>query len=142
MLTLKKVTPYNLRKLVSMTILAFSPIMSSCDKNDDAEVEQHDTVYTFSADDFSNIVPVDKIKASADSVQVRKIYMVPVGKEDQWMVLTARNINALTENVFKKAKEVSPSKVEGRGNIELKPGVINPADSVSLVEIGFTVNQR
>ncbi|MDR0427409.1 MAG: hypothetical protein LBH12_02275 [Dysgonamonadaceae bacterium] len=145
-----------------MVMLALMPIANSCNNEDPVEAEkerqkqecaakpgenfwndelnicQHDTKYMFSKYDFSNIMPTDKIKASADSAQVRNIYLVT---EEEWTNLADRNINNMINNVFKPAKKVS-LKVKGKGNLKFKLGVINPADSLWLVQFGFTVNQH
>jgi len=70
-----KILPYKLRRALPILGLAGATIaLNGCSK-DDEQITQHDTVYTWGCDKYSEIWPTDKINASADSVQVRFVIL-------------------------------------------------------------------
>jgi hypothetical protein len=135
--TLKIAVPYKLKKLgviVAFGVAGF--FMNGCDTNDDPQVLPHDTSYGFNAENFENIYPsTDKIKASADSVDVRTVYLVPEG---EWGGYVPGNTSIMIDKAIKPALDVS-LKVRLKGNFaRLKA---TEADSLFLVVNGATVNQ-
>ncbi|MDR0814735.1 MAG: hypothetical protein LBN37_03170 [Bacteroidales bacterium] len=131
---------YNFKKFIPMFMLALAPnAFNSCDKD---EVEYtgpyHDTTYTLSNIDNSNVYPPTKIKASADSVQVRNVYIVPVG---DFLNFPAINIGKMAD-YLKPIMEISP-KIKGKGNFIFEPGEATlSGDSLWYVQNGWTVNQK
>ena len=117
-------------------IVAAAIVLAGCKKDEDPVV-QHDTTYTFNKHDVSNINPTDKIKASADSIGVRYIYIVPTG---HFINFISHNVTYMITNNLKPAIAAAKGKGKGKGNFEFSPGVATAADSIWLVKQGWTVN--
>ena len=115
-------------------IVAAAIVLAGCKKDEDPVV-QHDTTYTFNKHDVSNINPTDKIKASADSIGVRYIYIVPTG---HFINLDAKNIAYMITNNLKPAIAAAG----GKGNFEFKPGAATVSDSIWLIKQGWTINAQ
>jgi len=116
--------------------VAATTVLAACKKKDEPIV-QHDTTYEFNQDNAFDVCTSSKIKASADSAQVRYVYLLTTGT---WVNFGSKNIPRMIDLWFKPAIEVSP-KVKGKGNFEFKPGIAAPADSLWFVQNGWTVNQ-
>jgi hypothetical protein len=115
-------------------------VFTACrkDKEDEKTPETHETSYYFDQDGCDDIVPTTKIKASADSVEVSNVYIVPRGTFESF---GKNNISNMKKNALEPAVDVSP-KVKGKGNLEFKPGVVLAEDSLWFVANGWTVNQK
>ena len=110
---MNKVMPYNIKKAYLMILLAMGlgAATTSCEK-DDPQPKHHNTTYTFNPDDYSQINPTDKIRASADSVLVDTVFLkVMDGTDAAW---ASRSINGVITYQLGPAFAVS-NKVYGKG---------------------------
>lgn len=137
----KKIMPYNLRKLSLLAMLAAMPAFTACEKDDEDVKPQHDTTYTFSPTDFSNVSPTTKIEASADSSQVRNVILEVTAGSMGLSAWDGAPMSFFINNKLKPAFAASP-KVKGKGNFKNANTMLSQADSLWLVQQGFTVNQN
>ena len=130
-------SPVDLNRLFKKLplVAAAAIVLAGCKKDEDPVV-QHDTTYTFNKNDGSNISP-NKIKASADSVEVRYIYLVPTGHFRNFI---SHNVTYMITNNLKPAIAAAKGKGKGKGNFEFNPEVATTTDSTWLVKQGWTVN--
>lgn len=86
-------------------------MFTSCSK--DHELEQHDTVYTFSRTNPNNLKNLEQIAASADSAEVRNIIFKVVyeSEQDTW---EGASMTRYYDNLLEYAFRVANGK--GRGN--------------------------
>ena len=148
---IKKIVPYNIRKILPMIgIAGASLMMGGCQKE---EQPTHDVELTFSNTDGSNIILIhpdetpltlsrevsDIIKYLDAQPDIRTIYLVP---KDNWSTREAIHISSLRDNVLSYPIDYSP-KVRGRGDFNFKLGEASkvPEDSLWYVKHGWTINE-
>ena len=148
---IKKIMPYNIRKILPMIgIAGASLMMGGCQKE---EQPTRDIELTFSNDDASNVVLIhpdetpmrlsrevsDIIKYLDAQPDIRTIYLVPY---DDWKLYQDHNVSGLRNNVLSYAIDYSP-KVRGRGDFNFKLGEASkvPEDSLWYVKHGWTINE-
>ena len=147
---IKKIMPYNIRKILPMIgIAGASLMMGGCQK----EQPTRDVELTFSNTDGSNIILIhpdetpltlsrevsDIIKYLDAQPDIRTIYLVP---NYDWRGVQSQGVTAIRNNVLSYAIDYSP-KVRGRGDFNFKLGEASkvPEDSLWYVEHGWTINE-
>ncbi len=129
---LKQTLPYKLKRIVPILGLAGASLFTACEEPD----PRHDTVYNWRFSDYGDILPPDKVVASADSALVRNVilqYDHPVG-EYCFDVYGRRAI----QQVIDATSPENRHKLRGRGQIRYMY-ITNPADSAWLVDFGYTI---
>ena len=148
---IKKIMPYNIRKILPMIgIAGASLMMGGCQKE---EQPTYDVELTFSRTESSNVILIhsdetplhlsrevsDIIKYLDAQPNIRTIYLVP---SDDWRTYNATGITAMRNNRLSYAIDYS-SKVRGKGdfNFELGEASKVPEDSLWYVKHGWTINE-
>jgi len=130
-----KVMPYNIKKVYLMILLAMGlgATMTSCDdKNDDPQPKHHNSTIVWGANDP---LPEDyNILAHTDSTLVDTLFFESDG-------LTWEGTGSTLIINYLEPKMNLSSKIRGKGNLN-RIGVRSEADSLQLVNWGFTVNQK
>ncbi|MDR2562847.1 MAG: hypothetical protein LBC98_02770 [Prevotellaceae bacterium] len=109
---LKKKIPYNFKKGLLMAMIG-GMAFQSC-KKDEEPIVQHDTTYSFSSRNYDNLENLNRVRASADSAQVRNIIFQVIPNNDGeefWGVTIANPVN----NAIKPAFEAANGKGKGKG---------------------------
>ncbi len=147
---IKKIVPYNIRKILPMIgIAGASLMMGGCQK----EQPTRDVELTFSLNDCSNVILIhpdetnynlsrevsDIIKYLDAQPDIRTIYLVP---KDNWRGVQAQSVTAIRNNILSYAIDYSP-KVRGRGDFNFELGAASkvPDDSLWYVKNGWTINE-
>ena len=147
---IKKIMPYNIRKILPMIgIAGASLMMGGCQK----EHPTRDVELTFSLNDCSNVILIhpdetnynlsrevsDIIKYLDAQPNIRTIYLVP---KDDWSGYQSSAILAVRNNLLSYPIDYSP-KVRGRGDFNFKLGEASkvPEDSLWYVKHGWTINE-
>ena len=73
----RKIIPYKLKRIIPMAAIAGATLIpnASCTK----EPPQHDTTYVWGYGNWKNVRPANRVAASADSVNVRYVYLLNDG---------------------------------------------------------------
>jgi hypothetical protein len=136
----EKIIPCKLKMLSIGAGLAAGTLFGSCQKNEDTPpIQQHDTEIYYVQGRHQDIAP-EVIKNHTDSSEVRHLYIVPVIPNSGSWTYDTDAITTLINKLLKPAMAVS-SKVKGKGPFYFENPVL-PADSLWLVQQGWTVNQR
>ena len=124
-------------------------LFAACDKSNEPsngannrnepEPQKHDTTLWFNYMGYDSIAP-ENIQRYLSDKNVSNIYLEPNQPID-FVNATTDYITALCERVFKPALNTNPERVHGRGNFLFYPGEALPADSLWLVQQGWTINQ-
>lgn len=147
---IKKIMPYNIRKILPMIgIAGASLMMGGCQK----EQPTRDVELRFTNSDYSNVIYIrpdetkfnlsreasDIIKYLDAQPDIRTIYLVPY---DDWSVVQSHGITAMRNNTLSYAINYSP-KVRGRGDFNFELGAASkvPEDSLWFVKNGWTINE-
>lgn len=143
---LKKILPYNIRRMIPMLglgALSMMP-MASCSDDD----EPHDIELTFMngvlpngnwGSDYS-AVQIDKIRKHLSDPHIRNIYLKVSEKNDFTDWKTKNDINFIKWDL-EQVINLAPDRIFGRGDFHFVSGVADPADSIWFVTHGWTVNQ-
>ena len=148
---IKKIMPYNIRKILPMIgIAGASLMMGGCQKE---EQPTYDVELTFSRSDASNVVLIhpdeeplhlsrevsDIIKYLDAQPNIRTIYLIP---NDNWSDYPSVLVSSVRNKVLSYAIDYS-SKVRGKGDFNFKLGEASkvPEDSLWYVKHGWTINE-
>ena len=148
---IKKIMPYNIRKILPMIgIAGASLMMGGCQKE---EQPTRDVELTFSKSEVSNVVLIhpddaplhisrevsDIIKYLDAQPNIRTIYLIP---KDNWSGYQSSGVSGVRNNFLSYAIDYSP-KVRGRGDFNFKLGEASkvPEDSLWYVKHGWTINE-
>jgi len=101
------------------------------------EPRQHDTIYTFTAWDFSQIANVEQIAASADSIEVRKI-IFKVMPANNNVEFGGVRLGQILEETLKPAFEAANKKGVGEGCL-LNVTDANQKSIAECKELGFEI---
>ena len=143
---IKKIMPYNIRKILPMIgIAGASLMMGGCQKE---EQPTHDV-----RSDVSNVVSIhpgeapfhlsrevsDIIKYLDAQPNIRTIYLIPNG---DWSGYQSGGVSAIRNNTLSYPIDYS-SKVRGKGDFNFKLGEASkvPEDSLWYVKHGWTINE-
>ena len=148
---IKKIMPYNIRKILPMIgIAGASLMMGGCQKE---EQPTRDVELTFSKSEVSNVVLIhpddaplhisrevsDIIKYLDAQPNIRTIYLIP---NDNWSDYPSVLVSSVRNKVLSYAIDYS-SKVRGKGDFNFKLGEASkvPEDSLWYVKHGWTINE-
>ena len=109
MKVMKKSFPYRIKGAL-LSVLGAGIMGASCNKTQ-TQVETHDTVYNFGRGRYSELLDLDQIRRSADSIEVRNI-IFQVRANDNW---SGENMPALLELGLQPAFDATKGKGKGRG---------------------------
>lgn len=130
---------YNIKHALPLLAIAGAGLMSSCDKDDEPNVPQHDVELKFFQDWYEE-VEIDIIKQHAADPNVRTIYLSVVNGGD-YTNFSTQNISNQRQ-FFTKRFQIAPNKIKGKGNFQFEPGVILKEDSLWYVKQGWTINKQ
>ena len=131
----KKVIPYKLKKMV-LPIMCAGLMGTACSKvASDHNIKQHDTYYYFDQDYWDELINLNQIKASADSIEVRYIiFKVLPDNNFAWI-----NMGIPFENAIAPAFDAAKGKGRGQGTFN---NVRNHPDNTTVEpiynELGYT----
>lgn len=103
------------------------------------EIEKHSVDLKWFFDYVEEVTP-ENIQKNLDDPTVDTVYLALVNGGD-FRHFDGNNIEAMRENFLGPRIEMGKGRVRGKGNFVFYPGVALPADSLWLVQQGWTVNQ-
>lgn len=117
---LKRISKYNIKKLIPMAMLALTPLANSCDKGEDPVKEPYDVTITFHIDDFEKMKDLPTIRKYAADDEVRTIYFEVVDAPNppsmgQWWGFT---METPIKNAIKPAFDAAEPKGRGKGTFK------------------------
>ena len=148
---MKMSVPYNLKKVLTLGLVASMPLFSGCNdpedptKPDNKPTKKHNVelVYGYSpSEDWQNISMDTLYKYNADPT-VDTIFMVP----EQYQQFNGLSTSALKicANKLRERHNVNPQKVLGKGDLELKEEAVqNNQEIVRFFAdtLGYNVSTR
>ena len=135
---LKQTLPYKLKRVVPILGLAGASLFTACEKPVEPD-PRHDTVYTWSIIDKSQIIPPERVCASADSAMVRNVILQYDTTIEYCTDATVRYY--MEDEVLSHVTPENQHKVRGRGLISFMR-ITNPEDSLWLANFGFQILNR
>ena len=136
---------YNLKRVLPILGIAGATLLPACREHQNEPepkptpvVQKHDTTLYFADMSYDNIAPENIQRYLADT-NIINIYLEP--NPSNFDGATTEYITALRELIFTPALNTDPKRVHGRGNFLFYPGVALPADSLWIVQQGWTINQ-
>ena len=136
---------YNLKRVLPILGIAGATLLPACrggqnepEPKPTPVVQKHDTTLYFADMSYDNIAPENIQRYLADT-NIINIYLEP--NPSNFDGATTEYITALRELIFTPALNTDPKRVHGRGNFLFYPGVALPADSLWIVQQGWTINQ-
>ena len=140
-----KTVKYNLKRILPILGIAGATLLPACrggqnepEPKPTPVVQKHDTTLYFADMSYDNIAPENIQRYLADT-NIINIYLEP--NPSNFDGATTEYITALRELIFTPALNTDPKRVHGRGNFLFYPGVALPADSLWIVQQGWTINQ-
>ncbi len=130
---LKQTLPYKLKRIVPILGLAGASLFTACEEPD----LQHDTIYNWNIADMSAIYPTNHAAISADSAQVRTVFLNYTETPTPTNVLDM-DVRTLMEKTVAGAKPENQYKIRGSGEIPTVH-VTSPEDSAWVLNFGFKV---
>ncbi len=137
---------YNLKRVLPILGIAGATLLPACREHQNEPepkptpvVQKHDTTLWFNYMGYDSIAPENIQRYLADT-NITNIYLEP-NKPIDFVNATTEYITALRELIFTPALNTDPKRVHGRGNFLFYPGVALPADSLWIVQQGWTINQ-
>lgn len=123
---------------------------AACDKTDEPKPdtpadEPRDTVIKHSVDlkwfwNYEEEITPENIQKNLDDPTVDTVYLALVNGGD-FRHAYENNIKFMRENFLGPRIEMGKGRVRGKGNFVFYPGRVAPADSLWLVQQGWTINQ-
>lgn len=121
-------------------------LFAACDKTDEPkdpstepEPQKHSVDLKWFQDYYEEITP-ENIQKNLDDPTVDTVYLALVNGGD-FTNLYKENVEFMRENSLGPRIEMGKGRVRGKGNFVFYPGRVAPADSLWLVQQGWTVNQ-
>lgn len=144
-----KIIPYKLKKMLPILGLAGAGVVSSCEKQFiyDPAPENVDLCFDWNLNNSEllfdtssprEFLPSDLVKYYAGHPDVKNIYLVPTG---DWRLYMGPDFIEFARPGLEMLLNYSP-KIHGKGDFNFTPNSISPADSLWLVQNGWTVNQN
>ena len=140
-----KTVKYNLKRILPILGIAGATLLPACrggqnepEPKPTPVVQKHDTTLYFADMSYDNIAPENIQRYLADT-NIINIYLEP--NPSNFDGATTEYITALRELIFTPALNTDPKRVHGRGNFVFYPGAALPADSLWIVQQGWTINQ-
>ena len=141
-----KTVKYNLKRILPILGIAGATLLPACrggqnepEPKPTPVVQKHDTTLYFADMSYDNIAPENIQRYLADT-NIINIYLEP--NPSNFDGATTEYITALRELIFTPALNTDPKRVHGRGNFVFYPGAALPADSLWIVQQGWTINQQ
>ena len=141
-----KTVKYNLKRVLPILGIAGATLLPACrggqnepEPKPTPVVQKHDTTLYFADMSYDNIAPENIQRYLADT-NIINIYLEP--NPSNFDGATTEYITALRELIFTPALNTDPKRVHGRGNFVFYPGAALPADSLWIVQQGWTINQQ
>ena len=141
-----KTVKYNLKRMLPILGIAGATLLPACrggqnepEPKPTPVVQKHDTTLYFADMSYDNIAPENIQRYLADT-NIINIYLEP--NPSNFDGATTEYITALRELIFTPALNTDPKRVHGRGNFVFYPGAALPADSLWIVQQGWTINQQ
>ena len=130
------VIPYKLKRLIPMAMIAGMPVFAaSCDK----EPPHHDTTYVWGLDNWDANVFGPRVAASADSADVRYVYLLNDGRSLGGAPTST--ILELMNRIIDFTPPENQHKIRGAGTLNNTSMERNNQqyiqDSIALVKLGF-----
>ena len=125
-------------------------LFAACDKSNEPndgsnnrnepEPQKHSVDLKWFFDYVEEVTP-ENIQKNLDDPTVDTVYLALVNGGD-FRHFYGNNVKFMRENFLGPRIEMGKGRVRGKGNFVFYPGVALPADSLWLVQQGWTVNQQ
>ena len=132
---------YNLKRVLPILGIAGATLLPACrEHRNEPEPQKHSVDLKWFQGYYEEITP-ENIQKNLDDPTVDTIYLALVNGGD-FTNLYKENVEFMRENSLGPRIEMGKGRVRGKGNFVFYPGVALPADSLWLVQQGWTVNQQ
>ena len=132
---------YNLKRVLPILGIAGATLLPACcEHRNEPEPQKHSVDLKWFQRYLEEITP-ENIQKNLDDPTVDTVYLALVNGGD-FTNLYKENIEFMRENSLGPRIEMGKGRVRGKGNFVFYPGVALPADSLWLVQQGWTVNQQ
>ena len=132
---------YNLKRVLPILGIAGATLLPACrEHQNEPEPQKHSVDLKWFQDYYEEITP-ENIQKNLDDPTVDTVYLALVNGGDftNW---DEGSVELMRENFLGPRIEMGKGRVRGKGNFVFYPGVALPADSLWLVQQGWTVNQQ
>ena len=131
---------YNLKRVLPILGIAGATLLPACrEHRNEPEPQKHSVDLKWFQDYYEEITP-ENIQKNLDDPTVDTVYLALVNGGD-FTNLYKENVEFMRENSLGPRIEMGKGRVRGKGNFVFYPGRVAPADSLWLVQQGWTVNQ-
>ena len=132
---------YNLKRVLPILGIAGATLLPACrEHRNEPEPQKHSVDLKWFQGYYEEITP-ENIQKNLDDPTVDTIYLALVNGGD-FTNLYKENVEFMRENSLGPRIEMGKGRVRGKGNFVFYPGRVAPADSLWLVQQGWTVNQQ
>ena len=136
-----KTVKYNLKRVLPILGIAGATLLPACrEHRNEPEPQKHSVDLKWFQGYYEEITP-ENIQKNLDDPTVDTIYLALVNGGD-FTNLYKENVEFMRENSLGPRIEMGKGRVRGKGNFVFYPGRVAPADSLWLVQQGWTVNQQ
>lgn len=136
-----KTVKYNLKRVLPILGIAGATLLPACcEHRNEPEPQKHSVDLKWFWNYEEEITP-ENIQKNLDDPTVDTVYLALVNGGD-FRHAYENNIKFMRENFLGPRIEMGKGRVRGKGNFVFYPGVALPADSLWLVQQGWTVNQQ
>ena len=149
----KKTAPYNIHNKfkgwISTLLIAGMPLVSCGEDNPIDPVPpqpqppvMRDVTISFTRHDYRTKLSINELRPHINQSNVANVILKP-SVEGEWDEIAPKTITLLNTAYLQPAFALSP-KVKAAGNFNFFPGMASqvPDDSLAIVKLGYTINQR